>query len=273
VVALPVDVSPQVLARLEAAGMGANLQPRLLVAHLTIGAELTMDQDSDGIPDACDNCPHVSNAAQADADADRIGDACDPCPTDSLNDIDNDGLCANVDPCPSDPANDGDADGFCADRDNCPLIANPGQSDADDDAWGDACDACPEEPGVRCNLDFFAVTPCRLADTRTTDPPSLASSGTRLLQVAGRCGIPTTAKSVSANLTVVGATGGGHVQAWPADLQLPSTSVINFAAGQTRANNAILALARDGLGDIAVHAVVLGGGAVHLIIDVNGYFE
>jgi len=38
------------------------------------------DEDGDGIDDACDVCPHLVNADQADADGDRVGDACDPHP-------------------------------------------------------------------------------------------------------------------------------------------------------------------------------------------------
>jgi hypothetical protein len=36
------------------------------------------DGDGDGIPDASDNCPSVSNPDQADIDHDGVGDACDP---------------------------------------------------------------------------------------------------------------------------------------------------------------------------------------------------
>jgi hypothetical protein len=42
------------------------------------------DEDADGVPDACDNCPHVSNPTQAnvlDQGGDDVGDACDPRPT------------------------------------------------------------------------------------------------------------------------------------------------------------------------------------------------
>jgi hypothetical protein len=35
------------------------------------------DSDSDGVADAQDNCPAVSNSDQADTDLDRIGDVCD----------------------------------------------------------------------------------------------------------------------------------------------------------------------------------------------------
>ncbi len=36
------------------------------------------DEDSDGIEDACDNCPGIANGDQADNDGDGVGDACDP---------------------------------------------------------------------------------------------------------------------------------------------------------------------------------------------------
>lgn len=37
-----------------------------------------VDADSDGVPDASDNCPATANAGQADVDSDGVGDACDP---------------------------------------------------------------------------------------------------------------------------------------------------------------------------------------------------
>ena len=43
-------------------------------------ASLTTDGDGDGIVDADDNCPAVSNADQADSDGDGAGDACDEAP-------------------------------------------------------------------------------------------------------------------------------------------------------------------------------------------------
>ncbi len=39
------------------------------------------DSDSDGIPDANDNCPYVYNPAQEDGDGDGVGNACDNCPS------------------------------------------------------------------------------------------------------------------------------------------------------------------------------------------------
>jgi len=40
----------------------------------------THDEDGDGIPDGCDNCPVDRNALQKDSDGDGVGDACDPHP-------------------------------------------------------------------------------------------------------------------------------------------------------------------------------------------------
>jgi|GEM_PF-5408609 hypothetical protein len=41
-----------------------------------------LDKDGDGILDADDNCPDVSNTSQQDADKDKVGDLCDCAPTD-----------------------------------------------------------------------------------------------------------------------------------------------------------------------------------------------
>jgi Tol biopolymer transport system component len=120
--------------------------------------------------------------------------------------------------------------------------------------------------------DFFTATPCRVLDTRQQGP-ALASGVERTFAVEGLCGIPATARAVVVNVTAVQPTGAGHVVLHPGDLAAPLTSTINFTAGATRANNAILALAFDGTGTLAATPVVAGGGTVHLILDVSGWFE
>ena len=52
-----------------------------------------------------------------------------------------------------------------------------------------------------------------------------------------------------------------------------ATSTINFRAGQVKANNAIVPLATDGSGLLALRATCAGAGPVQVIVDVNGYFE
>ena len=118
-------------------------------------------------------------------------------------------------------------------------------------------------------LDFHTLTPCRAVDTRSGTP--LVSTFLRAFQIAGACGVPPTAKVVSANVTVVGPTGSGYVKIWPAGLPETSTSAINFSSGMTRANNGLLTLATDGSGGISAKAFLADSGLVHLVIDVTGY--
>jgi subtilisin family serine protease len=127
-------------------------------------------------------------------------------------------------------------------------------------------------------LDFFTVAPCRVLDTRgqpgPNGGPALGSGVPRLLPVAGRCGIPPTARAVAVNVTVTGPTAAGHLGFAVGGCPVPpGTSTINFSAGQTRANLAILPLATNGTGAITVFPTVLAAGNVHLILDVTGYFE
>ena len=49
-----------------------------------VGDEIAWYENSepDGVGDACDNCPGVTNFDQADVDGDGVGDVCDNCPAD-----------------------------------------------------------------------------------------------------------------------------------------------------------------------------------------------
>jgi sugar lactone lactonase YvrE len=121
---------------------------------------------------------------------------------------------------------------------------------------------------------FFTVPPCRIADTRepagAQGGPSLTPSADRVFGVGGRCQVPSSAKAVSLNVTVTGPGGSGDLRLYPGGGFVPQASAINYAAGQTRANSAVLALGLSG--NVAVK-VDQGVGAVDVILDVNGYFE
>jgi hypothetical protein len=122
--------------------------------------------------------------------------------------------------------------------------------------------------------DLYTVSPCRIVDTRQAGQGPILTSGLeRTLMIHGVCGIPATARVVAVNVTVLTPTGAGNLSFYAGDLAPSGTSTINFGTGQTRANNAILPLAFDGTGTIAVTPFVVGGGTVHLIVDVSGYFE
>ncbi|HSB64220.1 MAG TPA: hypothetical protein VLJ18_08640 [Thermoanaerobaculia bacterium] len=121
-----------------------------------------------------------------------------------------------------------------------------------------------------------AVTPCRAVDTRNAagpfGAPPLQANGVRLFNLVSVCGVPSTAKALSANLTVVRPAASGALHVYPGDLgTAPTATAISFAPGKTRANNAVLRLATDGSGTVAV--LCASGGIADLIIDVNGYFE
>ena len=142
--------------------------------QIGIGGPIASDTDSDGITNACDNCPTTANATQLNWDEDSTGDACD-------SDVDGDGIANGADQCAFTPlgfsvdANgcsqgqvDQDLDGICdpgkssptlcTGSDNCPLAGNPNQAnvvhpatpagdaceDPDVDFWPDNQDNCPD---------------------------------------------------------------------------------------------------------------------------------
>lgn len=127
--------------------------------------------------------------------------------------------------------------------------------------------------GATPALDFHTIVPCRIVDTRLANGPlggpALASGGVRDFDLTGTCGVPSTARAVSVNVTVTGSTGAGYVRFAPS-CDLPLSSIISFNAGQTRANNALLQIGTDGI--LTAGAAVTSSGSVHLILDVNGYF-
>ena len=130
--------------------------------------------------------------------------------------------------------------------------------------------AGPEASGS----DFFTVSPCRLIDTREPEPgggPILTLGTSRTFQVGGFCGVSVSANAVALNLTVTEPSTAGNCRLYPDPGALPLVSSINFTAGQTRANNAVVPLGPGGT--VTVYCVGVGPGSVHLILDLNGYFE
>lgn len=126
---------------------------------------------------------------------------------------------------------------------------------------------------------FVAVDPCRLVDTRTTTqpnfpvgfgPPSLAAGNPRHfdLNSSPRCpGIPNGVAAYSLNVTATNTTGPGFILIFPKDFNQPTVSTLNYVAGQTVANAAIVPAGTSG----AV-TVIAGVSGTDLLIDINGYF-
>jgi len=128
---------------------------------------------------------------------------------------------------------------------------------------------------IREPRPFHTLTPCRVFDTR--DPagprggPALPAGGQRSFVVTGVCAVPASARAVSVNLTIVIPAAAGHLTVFAADSPVPLASTLNFSAGQVRANNAVFPLPVDGTGRLRFANGAPG--AVHVILDVNGYFE
>jgi hypothetical protein len=122
-------------------------------------------------------------------------------------------------------------------------------------------------------LSFVAIVPCRMADTRDLTlppgygPPAMPAGSPRNFVLVNRCGIPTSALAVSANVTAVGPAGPGFLLIRPTDGPNVVVSTLNFIPGQTVANAAAIPLGTGG------GATFLAGvSGTELIIDVNGYF-
>lgn len=123
---------------------------------------------------------------------------------------------------------------------------------------------------------FFPITPCRVVDTRLVPNggnagPVLAANVARAFQIAGNCGIATTARSVVLNVTAVNATAGGSFAIFPTGTASPlGATALSYRATKPRAASFIARLGTTG--DVVVWPIQATG-SVHLIFDVTGYFE
>jgi hypothetical protein len=121
--------------------------------------------------------------------------------------------------------------------------------------------------------DFYTVAPCRLLDSRVQAPGALGAGETRAITAVGTvgsCHIPADAVALALNVTVTQATAPGNLRLYASAQPRPPTSTLNYAAGRTRANNAVIGLSAEGR--LSVHCSQSSGSA-HFIVDVNGYFK
>ncbi|WP_344257240.1 substrate-binding domain-containing protein [Terrabacter carboxydivorans] len=114
------------------------------------------------------------------------------------------------------------------------------------------------------------LTPSRILDTRNgTGAPAhpLAANTTLGLQVSGRGGLPAAGVgAVILNVTATAPAGAGNVTAWPSGTAQPTTSNLNFAAGQTVPNQVIVKVGPNGKVNLRSTS------GTHLIADVAGYY-
>ncbi len=159
-----------------------------------------------------------------------------------------------------------------------PLYWSPGQATSSPaESTGDEQERIPgilAKASVPTSpVPLIGITPCRIADTRDGTrppgygPPPLTAGVPRSFTLIGVCGIADAAQAVSLNITVVNPQGLGYVLIYPQGSSQPVVSTLNFTAGVTVANAAIVPLGAGG--GITVAAAVSG---TDLLIDVNGYY-
>ena len=121
------------------------------------------------------------------------------------------------------------------------------------------------------------VNPGRVVDTRFGDPKV---DGVTRFQIAGAevvgdparigesIGVPVGALAAAINVTVTGTEAPGFVSVYPCASESttpPNVSNVNYEAGATVANSAVVPLSADG------HLCVKAEGATHVLIDVAGH--
>jgi hypothetical protein len=125
------------------------------------------------------------------------------------------------------------------------------------------------------SLVFVAMTPCRIADTRTGSgfsgafgSPNLFAAMTRTFPIRSSptCSVPSIAKAYSFNLTLVPSGFVDFITVWPTGQPRPNASTLNGYVNTVIANAAIVPAGTDGSVD------VYASQNTNLIIDINGYY-
>ena len=120
-------------------------------------------------------------------------------------------------------------------------------------------------------LDFYPLTPCRVADTRNANGqlggPFLTGGASRVFPVqSSSCNIPATAQAYSLNFTAIPHGPLGYLTTWPTGQTQPFVSTLNALTGTITANAAIVPAGTSGNID------VFATNNTDLAIDINGYF-
>ena len=136
----------------------------------------------------------------------------------------------------------------------------------------DQITSAPAEPAATA-LQFVAVPPCRVVDTRKTNgtfggPPIQGGTFRSFPLPQGSCGLPLGAWAFSLNVTVVPQKTLGFLTIWPTGQPQPVVSTLNSLDGRVKANAAIVP---SGNGGAAVS--VYASDTTDVVLDVNGYFS
>ncbi|GAB3429703.1 RCC1 domain-containing protein [Actinophytocola sediminis] len=118
-------------------------------------------------------------------------------------------------------------------------------------------------PGAGSKYTPLSAT--RVLDTRADPPPALGPGASQVVDLTGK--VPSSATSVTLNLTGVGATAATFLTAWPTDRPRPTASNLNLNAGGTRPNLATVAIGADRR--ISLYNLA---GTVDVLVDLTGFY-
>ena len=91
---------------------------------------------------------------------------------------------------------------------------------------------------------FGPIVPARVSDSRKNGHPVNGGTQIQIPDSVGR-EVPSRAVAVSLNITVTQPFAAGFVTVWPCGAARPNASTLNFAAGETRANQVLAKLGSD----------------------------
>jgi hypothetical protein len=129
-------------------------------------------------------------------------------------------------------------------------------------------------PPQSTGLQFYPVTPCRVADTRgngysgALGPPTMGAGTNRSFPIpSGSCGIPATAAAYALSISAVPSSGYlGILTTWPTGQSQPNVSTMNSYDGRPVTNAAIVPAGSGGAISIYVTD------ATDVMLDISGYF-
>jgi hypothetical protein len=113
---------------------------------------------------------------------------------------------------------------------------------------------------------YTPLVPTRLLDTRTTGQ-TLGSGSSLNLTVTGSDGVPSDVTAVALNLTVTDTKSSSYLSVYPTTGTRPSVSTLNWVAGETVANSAIVPVGSGGQISLYNHT-----GRTDVVVDLDGYF-
>ncbi len=138
-----------------------------------------------------------------------------------------------------------------------------------------------QAPEVTSEMNFVPVAPCRLVDTRlgggklaAGTARSFDARGTGSLAAQGGsvtgCGLPLNAAAASMSVVAIKPAAGGYLRGWAQGTTEPETSILNVTKNMTVNGLTIQDLADPH--EILDFRIRNGAGAMHLVVDVTGYY-